>query len=432
MVTTYDKLLDIENIINHAQVRTAKFQGCNGWDSDWDPRGNGDSNMGDDCMEDEFPPEIVLPLNVDEIERIDENNFRILGKSFEFTDDAKAYLEGVVGVVDDCAAADDLETRVVYDDGTCDLARFTVTPVHKAVGGCLEKIGTPKTFYAKVTGKTTVFCHDNYPPELTIPLPVSEIERIEDTLVRTEDRIKILGKSFETTQEAEMYLKGAIGVTDDCAPYADLDIDVAWDPDSGGCDTAAFVVTPRHHTGCETVLGDAQTFMMKVTGKPTSFCQDNGPPEIILPLYVDPIERVPTSTDRSEDKIRVVGRSFKTVEEAIVYLDSSIGVTDDCAPSSALDLEIEYVFGTTCEDAEFLVTPTHDTGCEIVMGTTTTFIVSVDGGEPIVNCEFDSADIDAASDNVDRLVSSDGQFLLIGTNSVSLAKTFFTSSAEVR
>jgi hypothetical protein len=170
-----------------------------------------------------------------------------------------------------------------------------------------------------------------------------------------------------------------------------------------------------------------------VTGKAKSFCQDNSPPEIILPLYVDSIERVPISNDRSEDKIRVVvGRSFKTVEEAISYLDSVIAVTDDCAPSSDLDLDIAYVVGTTCENAEFQVTPTHDTGCEIVYGTTTSFIVTVDGTEPIVSCELDSTDIAVANDGLRRLVSIDGQFLLIQTASRSLAKTFFKSSAEVR
>jgi hypothetical protein len=82
MITTYDKLLDIEeNIIDHTYVNGAKFAGCDGWNQDED-------NEADNCEEDDYPPEIVLPVNVVEIERVatsderSEDKIRIVGRFF--------------------------------------------------------------------------------------------------------------------------------------------------------------------------------------------------------------------------------------------------------------------------------------------------------------------------------------------------------------
>jgi hypothetical protein len=361
METTYDKLLDIEDFVNAKYTPGVKFLGCNAFDED-------NNNINDECEEDTFPPEIVLPLSVDR----SGGTVRILGKSFKTSDQAKAYLESAIDVIDDCAPPSDLMLEVKYVDGACDLAQFSVTPIHKAVATCSARRGSTTTFFVKVTGKDTAFCQDNYPPEVVLPLP-------SDVIDRSDGAVRIIGKSFASKEEAAAYLKSMVGVKDDCAPAKDLDLVVTHE-EEGTCDEAKFTVTPTHDTGCGVVEGVAQEFFVKVTGKDTVFCQDNYPPEVVLPLPFDVI-------DRSDGAVRIIGKSFVSNKEAAAYLKSMIGVTDDCAPAKDLDLVVTYIEGE-CDEAKFTVTPTHDTGCGIVEGVTQVFIVTVDGSPPEPMCRY--------------------------------------------
>jgi hypothetical protein len=173
-----------------------------------------------------------------------------------------------------------------------------------------------------------------------------------------------------------------VGVKDDCAPASDLDLVVTYI--DGTCDEAKFTITPTHDTGCGVVEGVTQEFFVKVTGKDTVFCHDNYPPEVVLPLSVDVI-------DRSDGAARIIGNYFKNNDEAVAYLKSMVGVKDDCAPASDLDLVVTYIDGT-CDEAKFTITPTHDTGCGVVEGVTQEFFMTVDGSPPEPTCSYGVGD----------------------------------------
>jgi hypothetical protein len=128
------------------------------------------------------------------------------------------------------------------------------------------------------------------------------------------------------------------------------------------------------------VEGVTQEFFVRVTGKDTVFCHDNYPPEVVMPLPVDVI-------DRSDGAARIIGKYFKTNDEAVAYLKSMFGVKDDCAPASDLDLVVTYIDGT-CDQAKFTITPTHDTGCGVVEGVAQEFFVTVDGSPPEPMCSY--------------------------------------------
>jgi hypothetical protein len=204
-----------------------------------------------------------------------------------------------------------------------------------------------------------------------LPLPV-------DVIDRSDGAARIIGKSFKTSDEAVAYLKSIVGVKDDCAPDSDLDLVVTYI--DGTCDEAKFTITPTHDTGCGVVEGVTQEFFVKVTGKDTVFCHDNYPPEVVFPLPVDVI-------DRSDGAARIIGKYFKTNDEVVAYLKSMVGVKDDCAPDSDLDLVVTYIDGT-CDEAKFTITPTHDTGCGVVEGVTQEFFVTVDGSPPQPMCSY--------------------------------------------
>jgi hypothetical protein len=123
-----------------------KYKGCNAIDDDGD-------GYQDNCEEDKFPPEILLNGWVEAALSRNDDEIRIMEKSFQTTDAAREYLEGIVTVVDDCAATSNLSVDIVHDDssGTCEETRFVATPVHSN-GECGDSIGKSLTFLVKVDG----------------------------------------------------------------------------------------------------------------------------------------------------------------------------------------------------------------------------------------------------------------------------------------
>jgi hypothetical protein len=433
METTYEKLLVIEDwvviiedwvvIIEDLVDATkasgfTKYAGCNSKDDDED-------DSYDECDEDRYPPELVLPLDADEFQRTG-LTVKIIGKTFETIDEAMLYLESVVGVVDDCAPSKDLRVEVAYDANimnTCGPLLFTATPVdsfsrdNNPKNKCGEASGTEYKFTVTVNNKTTSFCHDNYPPEVVLPMEVDVLS------LNSAGFVRILGKTFETSEEAIAYLYSAVGVRDDCAPASDLSLFIE-QVEGTSCANSTFTVTPKHDTGCTGVVsGPSQNFLVTVNEKPKAFCHDNYPPAIVLPTY--------TEFRRTDNVVTILNESFKTVNEAIAFLYSILGVSDDCAPQSDLDLVITRNAAVgDCEDTTFMVTPTHDTGCTgIVSGETVIFKVKVDGDAPVVSC---SLNFEASRGRSDRYLDSSGTFLLMrSATSIRLANTIFGTTVQV-
>lgn len=83
-----------------------------------------------------------------------------------------------------------------------------------------------------ITGKDTVFCIDNHPPELV--LPSNAFITIENVIVHD--------KIFKDSSEAATFLRSNLRVVDDCAPDVDLSVDVTYI--GGVCEESTFEVTP--------------------------------------------------------------------------------------------------------------------------------------------------------------------------------------------
>jgi hypothetical protein len=150
---TYKKLIELAGtnpqraLTGSLHGETAvKNGGCNAMDDDGD-------GYQDNCEEDKFPPEILLNGCMEaELSRNGEE-IRIKEKSFQTYDAAREYLEGIVTVVDDCAATSNLSVDIVHNEkfGIYEEARFIVTPVHSN-GECGDSIGDSLTFLVKVDG----------------------------------------------------------------------------------------------------------------------------------------------------------------------------------------------------------------------------------------------------------------------------------------
>lgn len=351
---------------------SVRYAGCDGFDNDKD-------ELIDECDEDQFVPEIALPTS-DEVSIVG-NNVTLIGKSFKTSDEAILYLKSNIKVVDDCASDQEVMLSVNYVSNT-DTAfpgEFEVQPtstisrptsLNGDVEDCIQE-GVVWTFKVDITGKPTVFCKDNYPPELILP-PNDEVEIANGT------HVTIKHRSFSTPEEAVAYLSANIRVVDDCAPDVDLTLDVEYT--SGTLCPGEFKVAPRHvKADREDEVGITRTFKVDITGKDTVFCIDNYPPELVLPPNAILIE------DGGIERIVIQDKIFKDVSEASFFL-GSLRVIDDCARDVDLDVNVTYV-GGVCEESLFKVTPIHDTGCGLVSGIDRNFAVYIDNAPPLVDCE---------------------------------------------
>jgi hypothetical protein len=118
-----------------------KFAGCDGVDQDTDPDYFGPSRYGviDECEEDTYPPEIVLPESLPVKLDCMSADAVCVDKLFRNQPEAIAYLKATIGVTDDCTPQEMLDTEVslvgdgVGDGLLCGEKKFKVTPISKDI-----------------------------------------------------------------------------------------------------------------------------------------------------------------------------------------------------------------------------------------------------------------------------------------------------------
>ena len=119
--------------------------------------------------------------------------------------------------------------------------------------------------------------------------------------------------------------------------------------------------------------------------------EDDSPPEIILPGSFMENGGCDNPTLGSDTRPRFcLDQYFKTTDEAESFLRRSLKVSDDCAQSAALRLDITPAAVPMCEKTEFVATPVHTCDTYESCGEEVVFEIGVDSTVPAVTCGFNS------------------------------------------
>jgi hypothetical protein len=145
---TVNEILEI--VTPPAFLPGVRNYGCDGIDQNND-------NTADECDEDTFAPELILPHSSGFI--VDaSDNFVLSHKVFSSSAEAESLLKAVVGVKDDCANETSLAIAISIASVEVCSETFTLTPRHVNRSPCADMDGQPHNFVMKI---------DPAPPRVT-------------------------------------------------------------------------------------------------------------------------------------------------------------------------------------------------------------------------------------------------------------------------
>lgn len=139
-----DTVNEILEIVTPPQfIDGVKNYGCDGIDQD-------DDGTADECDEDSFPPQLILPQCLGFTQGTERNTHLLSDKIFASAIEARAFLEEAVGVTDDCAPEQNLELLVsAAGTETCS-ETFTLTPHHVNRSPCMPMGGESHVFVMQI------------------------------------------------------------------------------------------------------------------------------------------------------------------------------------------------------------------------------------------------------------------------------------------
>ena len=148
--------------------------------------------------------------------------------------------------------------------------------------------------------------------------------------------------------------------------------------------------------------------------------EDFTPPELVIPSGMGLVR-----SGKTEANQIVSNQVFKSDEDATSHLKTILGVSDDCAPASSLELDLTIVDDSSKDSCTSTVRakPVHMCDGFATAGTERSFDVHVDTTPPVVTCGFNAA------------TAADGKILLFDEKldgSIQLADTGFFYNITVR
>lgn len=141
---TMDPKLDIVvGFVERAFMPGARKAGCDGVDQNND-------DVADDCMEDEHPPEIVVPQLLPIDYESHHNDALRLKQALRSMGQVRHFFRSALRVEDDCARPEHLSLDIELLGGSCEETEVEVTPIHKqGMTTCSEEhelLGLPMKF----------------------------------------------------------------------------------------------------------------------------------------------------------------------------------------------------------------------------------------------------------------------------------------------